>query len=214
MRVFDGTSLVGGATLALLTGCSGSNIAGPTIGGEIPPAAIGTQTSSGTLASSRLLLTGTPTHSSGFIDLAAIAKNRGPTIAVSAGNVVDIFTPAFMQQVGLLTGFDNPRGVASDNKGDLYVADQENSRVQFYAAGFASPPTTLSDPGEYPLGVDVSANGKYVAVTNELATPLGPGSVSIFKESTLQRTITYSNLEYASIARLMGRGTSTSMARI
>jgi hypothetical protein len=96
--------------------------------------------------------------------------------------------------------------MASDIKGDLFVADELNSRVQVYAAGFASPPTTLSDPGQYPTDVDSFANGAYVAVANQITTGGGPGSVSIFKGTTLLRTITSSNLQYAFSCAFDGKG--------
>jgi len=213
MRSLRGISFVAGAvTLALFTGCSGGDTAGPTVGGTIGPAAFGVQTSSGPLALRGLLLPVVAPHGTGvavhpFLDFAALAKNKGPTIAISdqANNVVDLFTAAGTQ-VGQLTGFSQPAGMASDIKGDLYVADFDNSRVQVYAAGFASPPTTLSDPGEYPFGVDSFANGSYVAVTNFYTSSGGPGSVSIFKGSTLLRTITSSTLLYAYFCAFDGKG--------
>jgi len=202
MRLLDGISLsAGGVVLALLTGCSGGNVAGPTVGGAIAPSAL-----------RRLLLPGMPTSGSRvavhpFIDFAAMAKNTGPTIAISdfQNNVVDLFTAAGTQ-VAQLTGFAAPAGMASDIKGDLYVADYSNSRVQIYAAGFASPPTTLSDPGQFPYDVDSFANGTYVAVTNQVTTGDGPGSVSIFKGSMLQSTIAYSNLYEAYFCAFDGKG--------
>jgi len=204
MRLFYGISLVAGAVTLLSTGCSGGNIAGPTAGGTI-----GTEPPSGPLAL-RLKLPGTATYGSGvpvhpFINFAAMAKNKGPTIAISANGVVDLFTAAGTQ-VGQLTGFGFPEGMASDIKGDLYVADFQDSRVQIYAPGFASPPSTLSDPGQYPEDVDSFANGAYVAVTNNETTSGGPGSVSIFEGSTLQRTITPSNLKYAYFCAFDGKG--------
>jgi hypothetical protein len=213
MRLFHGISLSAGVVvLSLSTGCSGGNIAGPTVGGATRSLAIGTETSSGPLALRRLLLPGIPTHGAGvaarpFINFAALAKNNGPTIAISdtANNVVDLFTAAGTQ-VGQLTGFKGPSGMASDVKGDLYVVDQGNARVQIYAAGFASPPTTLSDPGQLPIDVDSFANGAYVAVTNFVTTGDGPGSVSIFKGSTLLRTITSPNILLLFFCAFDGKG--------
>jgi len=213
MRLFQGTPLVaGGVTLALLTGCSGGNIAGPTVGGATQSLAIGTETSSGSPALRSLLLPGIPAHGTGvvahpYLNFAAMAKNKGPTIAISDANnnVVDLFTAAGTQ-VGQLTGFKGAGGMASDIKGDLYVADLYNNRVQVYAAGFASPPVTLPDPGQYPLDVDSFANGAYVAVTNEISTSGGRGSVSIFKGSTLVRTITPANLADAFFCAFDGKG--------
>jgi len=142
-----------------------------------------------------------------FIDFAAMAKNKGPTIAISVASqdVVDLFTAAGTQ-VGQLTGFHSPFGMASDIKGDLYVADILNSRIQVYAAGFSSPPTTLSDPGELPFDVDSFANGAYVAVTNSSTTGDGRGSVSIFKGSTLLRTITSATLSSPGFCAFDGKG--------
>jgi hypothetical protein len=130
-----------------------------------------------------------------------MAKNQGPTIAISAGsaNVVDLFTAAGTQ-VGQLTGFDGAAGMASDVKGDLYVADTNNSRVQVYAAGFASPPVTLAVPGQNPYDVDSFANGSYVAVANVT------GSVSVFKGTRLLRTITSANLGAAYFCAFDGKG--------
>jgi hypothetical protein len=213
MRLFQGASLVaGGITLAFLTGCSGDNVAGPSAGDANAPLAVGAETSSRPAALRRFILHGLPAHGTSaavrqFIDFAAMAKNNGPTIAISdsQNDFVDLFTAAGTQ-VAQLTGFNVPSGMASDIKGALYVADQGNSRVQIYAAGFASPPTTLSDPGQYPLGVDSFANGTYIAVTNQVTTADGPGSVSIFKGSTLLRTITYSNLQQALFCAFDGKG--------
>jgi len=215
MRLFRGISLSAVAVvLTLLTGCSGGNLAGPTVGDATHSLATGIETSSGPLALRHLLLPGIPTHGASvavhpFIDFAAMAKNKGPTIAISVagggGDAVDLFTAAGTQ-VGQLTGFSFPEGMASDIKGDLYVADSDNSRVQIYAAGFASPPTTLSDPGQSPEDVDSFANGAYVAVTNFLSEGGGPGSVSIFKGATLQRNITYSNLRHAYYCAFDGKG--------
>jgi hypothetical protein len=213
MSLSHGASLVaGGITLALVTGCMGGNITGSTVGGPLEPSAIRTETSSGPSALRSLLLPGMPTYGTGvaahpFINFAAMAKNKGPTIAISlrGPNVVNLLTAAGTQ-VGQLTGFNFPNGMASDSKGNLYVADEKNSRVQIYAAGFASPPTTLSDAGQFPWDVDSFDNGAYVAVTNDETTGNGPGSVSIFKGSALLRNITSSNLGNALFCAFDGKG--------
>ncbi len=92
MLSFRDTSRVAAVvTLALLTGCSGGNIAGPT------------ETLSGRSALRSLLLPAASTRGTGtavhpFINFAAMAKNKGPTIAISVrgqnANVVDLFTAA------------------------------------------------------------------------------------------------------------------------
>jgi hypothetical protein len=216
MRLLHRSSLVaGGITLALLTGCSGGNTADPAVGGAIVPAATQAESSSGPLALRNLLLPGMPTNGTGvavhpFIDFAAMAKNKGPTIAISLREqqgVVDLFT-ATGTHVGRLTGFVLPEGMASDSKGDLYVVDSANARVQIYAAGFKSPPTTLSDPGWYPLDVDSFANGAYVAVTNPFTQYFRQGSVSIYVGSQpgFSYTITYPTLQQPSFCAFDGKG--------
>lgn len=183
MRSFHGQFLVGSAVaLSLCSGCSsGADIAGP----------MRTETSGPSglhgLSLPVMPVLGTPLGVHPVINSAAMTKNKGDTIAISdeINNVVDIFTAAGMQ-VGQLTGFNGPLGMTSDIKGDLYVADFRNARVQVYAAGFASPPTSLSLSGEYPTDVATFAYGPYVAVTTF-------GGVFIFKDGTLHNTITVPN---------------------
>jgi hypothetical protein len=193
IRSFQASFLVVGVILsALLTGCSGGgNVAGPQVGSALQQSTLG-----------RILLPGMPAHGTRvaahpFLNFAAMAKNKGDTIAISdiENNAVDLFTADGMQ-VGQLTGFDLPQGMASDSKGDLYIADAFNSRVQVYAAGFAKPPTTLSESGQSPADVDSFSNGAYVAVTNFQTAVGGAGSVSIFKGSKLQSNITSPTLAY------------------
>jgi hypothetical protein len=191
---------MGSATLALLAGCSGSGTTAP------PPGATVTQQSSSRFmsrAGSRL-----PPCSFGRPNRRAkanmwrpfvappgtIRNSTGDTIAISDGenNVVDIFN-AQGQQTAQLTGFSDPFGLASDIKGDLYVADAGNNRIQVYAKGFMLPPTTISVPDAQPIGVDSFNNGAYVAVTGELGC--GVSNIMIFKGSTLVTEIVPANVE-------------------
>jgi hypothetical protein len=204
LRLFHGSSRVaGGITLALLTGCSGGNIAGPAVEGATQSVALRGLSVPGMSPRG----TGVGVHP--FIDFAAVAANKGPTIAISFldpnQSYVDLFTAAG-KQVGQLTGFNLPLGMASDRKGDLYVADEDNSRVQIYAPGFTSSPTTLSDAGQLPVDVDNVDNGAYVAIMNQETARGGRGSVSIFKGSTLQRNITNVHLERGSFCAFDGSG--------
>ncbi|MBD5654020.1 MAG: hypothetical protein IAI50_02425 [Candidatus Eremiobacteraeota bacterium] len=129
---------------------------------------------------------------------AALARQRA-TIAVSdiKRNVVHIYDPAG-DELAQLTGFRQPAGLASDIKGDLYVADNGNHRVQIYAAGFRTRPTTLSDPGYDPLGVDSYNDGQIVAVANSLATNFGPGNVKFFTNGQLTNTVSSPVIPYFS----------------
>jgi hypothetical protein len=97
--------------------------------------------------------------------------------------VVNIYHPNGTL-IAQLTGFNEPQGLATDAKGNLYVADTGNSRIQIYAPPYTGSPTTLSDPGEYPAGVSVLNNGKFVAVTNVMDTSGGQGSVILYTNGT------------------------------
>jgi len=192
--------VTGAATLALLAGCSGSGTGlstpGSTVAGGATQQSV---THKIPKMSHSVARPGVPSVKSGqpikaFVNSSAIAAVAN-TIAISdaADNVVNVYDPSG-NQLAQLTGFSEPQGMASDIKGNLYVADTANSRVQVYAAGFKGTPQTLSDPGQFPAGVDSFSNGKFVAVTNIISTSGGPGSVSIFKSGVLMSTITSSSI--------------------
>jgi|SRR5271169_2162432 len=109
-------------------------------------------------------------------------------VSDAADNVVNVYNNSGTL-IGQLNGFFEPQGLASDRAGNLYVADTANSRIQIYAKGFTSPPTTLSDPGQYPAGVDVRGNGGLIAVTNIIDTNGGPGSVTLYRNGVAKATI-------------------------
>jgi NHL repeat len=109
-------------------------------------------------------------------------------VSDAVNNVVNVYNPAG-KQLAQLTGFIEPQGLATDAKGNLYVADTVNSRIQVYAAGFKKAPKTLSDPGQYPAGVAVMNNGQFVAVTNIIDVNGGPGSVTLFKKGKAGKAI-------------------------
>ena len=110
--------------------------------------------------------------------------------------MVDIFNAKGVQ-TAQLTGFSEPQGLALDTAGNLYVADTNNSRIQVYAAGFKSTPTTINDPGESPASVAIDSKGN-LGVANIFTTSDGPGSVSFFNKSGTLLT-TLSNARFAKV---------------
>jgi hypothetical protein len=126
------------------------------------------------------VIPGSPTGSHPFLNVKAI-QAAGTEVFVSdaVNNVVNIYNTKG-KQLGQLTGFSEPQGLASDTKKNLYVADTANSRVQIYASPYKKA-KTLSDPSQYPAGVAQFNNGKVVGVTNIISTSGGPGSVTIYK---------------------------------
>ena len=139
------------------------------------------------------LVLGGPIAVHPFLDVAAMQAS-GTKIFVSdaLNNAVDIYNTSG-KQLGQITGFIEPQGLAADAKGNLYVADTANSRIQIYAPPYTGTPTTLGDPGQYPVDVAVLNNGEYVAVTNIISTSGGPGSVTLYKKGKAVKTISSSS---------------------
>ncbi len=92
--------------------------------------------------------------------------------------------------ITIAAGFAFPQGLATDNAGNLYVADTNNSRIVVFAPGSTSPSMTISDPNEFPAGVAVSGN--YVYVTNIINSSGGNGGLIAFNKKTGKVYRTYS----------------------
>ena len=108
-----------------------------------------------------------------FVNVKAI-EAAGTKIFVSdaADNVVNIYNTKG-KQLAQLTGFSQPQGLATDLKGNLYVADTNNSQILVYAPPYTKAPKKLADPGYYPAGVAVLTIGTttYVGVSNICSAP-------------------------------------------
>jgi DNA-binding beta-propeller fold protein YncE len=117
-----------------------------------------------------------------FVDSDAM-QATGVKVIVSdaADNVVNVYNAAG-KQLAQLTGFSQPQGLATDAKGNLYVADTSNSQIQVFAAGYKKASKKWADAGQYPAGVAVMNNGQFVAVTNIIDINGGPGSVTLYKK--------------------------------
>jgi hypothetical protein len=130
-----------------------------------------------------------------FVDVKGIEEATTKIFVSDAvNNVVNIYNPAG-KQLAQLTGFSEPQGLATDSKGNLYVADTANSRIQVYAPPYTKTPKSYADAGQYPAGVSVIIVGKvtYVGVTNIISTSGGPGSVTIYKNGKAGAAISSTN---------------------
>jgi hypothetical protein len=138
-----------------------------------------------------------PTHEAiavhAFVDVQGIEEAAVKIfISDAANNVVNIYNPKG-KQLAQLTGFSEPQGLATDGKGNLYVADTANSRIQIYAPPYTKAPKSLADSGQYPAGVAVFNNGAVIAVTNIISTSGGAGSVTIYKKGKAGAAISNAN---------------------
>ena len=133
--------------------------------------------------------------------------NTTRMIAVSGtvNSDVDVFDPSG-RTLDDLSGFQTPQGLASDAKGNLYIADEGNNRIQIYSAGFKGKPTTLSDPGQYPNSVATFEGGKSVAAVNLYTTSFGPGSITIYTNDVAGAPITNRKISQALFAAFDAKG--------
>ena len=83
--------------------------------------------------------------------LAAAAYGQAPNISYSSPQILHVGTPVSISPTNTggptsdspgttyATGFDNPRGMAFDNAGNLYVADIDNNVIRKIPAGGGTP---------------------------------------------------------------------------
>ncbi len=149
-----------GALAASLSGCAGM--------GSTPPAAA----LSAPAVRQRFDSTGSwiePSAVKG--DLLYVSDTRGS---------VDVFSWPAGKPVGILRGFQNPAGLCSDPKGNVFVVDSNNLEVLKYRHGGTKPVKTLLMFGYFPFGCAVDPKSGNVAVANLTSQSQGPGSLSIF----------------------------------
>src|SRR5579863_8972501 len=61
------------------------------------------------------------------------------------GNVVYVFNYPQLTPAGVLTGFNEPEGLCTDQSGDVWVANTLDSQLVEYAHGSKSPKQVLTD---------------------------------------------------------------------
>jgi hypothetical protein len=115
-----------------------------------------------------------------FVNKAEI-EATGTKIFISDYNngTVGIFS-ASGTQLAQITGLLNPQGLAIDSKNNLYIANTGDSDVLIYAPPYTKVTQTLSDAGQYPVGISVLNDGQFIAVSNIFTTNLGPGSITFY----------------------------------
>jgi DNA-binding beta-propeller fold protein YncE len=96
----------------------------------------------------------------------------------------------------LSSGLSNPAGMVTTPKGQMYVANSNDSNVPVYrltSKGPKGPIATLSDAGEIPTSVAASPNRELVAVSNQSTTTGGAASVSVYlnRQTTPDHHLTY-----------------------
>jgi hypothetical protein len=88
-------------------------------------------------------------------------------------NTVNVYTWGYTNQVGTLTGFDEPRGLCSDKKGDVFVTNIGTSQIFEYQHGGTTPIRALRDPYGSPMACAIDPTTGDLAASNT-----SPGSAS------------------------------------
>jgi hypothetical protein len=88
--------------------------------------------------------------------------------------------------VGTLTGFSGPYGMCVDAKGDVYIANFDDSNAVEYAHGGTTVLNTYEQSGSTPMGCSVDSKGD-VALTS-----FDPGEVTVYAGGDPSKGTTYS----------------------
>ncbi|MGB8965280.1 MAG: hypothetical protein WCB99_06540 [Candidatus Cybelea sp.] len=150
---------------AMLAGCGGSP---PPIGAP------------GTMAQSHASSAAYAVHTKSW--MAREAKSRALLYVSSDSGEVLVFAYPGGKPVGMLTGFKDPEGLCSDNKGDVFVVDSPAAQIVEYAHGGQSPIATLSDSGNHPNGCFIDPESGDLAVAG--GSPIyTTGNIAIYKNA-------------------------------
>jgi hypothetical protein len=116
-----------------------------------------------------------------FVNVAAIERSGRNLVAFSDSDANEVLIQGAHSgfYAELTTGLNEPQGLAFNTEGALYVANTNDSQVLAYAKPYTKATATLSDSGQYPVGVAVALDGT-VGVTNISSTEGGAGSVAVF----------------------------------
>jgi NHL repeat len=110
----------------------------------------------------------------------------GPLLYISDYNLGVVYTYSFPngKMVGALYGMGQPRGMCVDNQRNIWITDNEKSKITKYAHGGINPIATLRDRGNAPVGCAFDKRTGDLAVANINATDGGPGSITIYRYAT------------------------------
>lgn len=106
-------------------------------------------------------------------------------VSDSGSGTVYFYTYPQLQPAGQIGALDFNEGICADPKGDVFVADTDNSTIEEYAHGGITSIATLSDANEYPAACAVDSLSGNLAVANICnTTSCGPGDIAIYDKAT------------------------------
>ncbi|HET6275673.1 MAG TPA: hypothetical protein VFE16_07065 [Candidatus Cybelea sp.] len=96
-------------------------------------------------------------------------------------NAITVFSLPDLAIKGTITGLNQPRGLCSDDSGNIWVTDFATQQILEYAHGGTSPITTLTDANGFPFACDVERHHHHdLAVANLSNAPSGPGETEVY----------------------------------
>jgi hypothetical protein len=179
-------ALVAGAAIALLAGCgagSQSTMAGP--GASNPGSTQSVSRHPFGMENAVVLPPGVriqASHLSHGVSYNACGTTKLLFVSDASAALINIYnaTAESATACGQITGngMSLPQGIDVDLSGNLYVANTGASDILEFAPPYTGAPIkTMTDPGQYPAGVEAECGTK-IWVTNIITTAGGAGTIS------------------------------------
>jgi hypothetical protein len=116
-------------------------------------------------------------------------------VSDSGTDDVYLFKVGTLKHLGTLTGFAEPQGECSDNKGNVWVTNTDDEDILEYShAGVLE--NTLTDTTGYPVGCAWDPTTGNLAVTNIYDLSSEPGAVLVYRHATGSPTAYRSSAQY------------------
>jgi hypothetical protein len=96
---------------------------------------------------------------------------------------VYLFKLSTLKHLGTITGFDNPQGACSDNKGNVWITNLSGQNIIEYSHEGVLE-NTLSDTSGYPVGCAWDPTTGNLAVTNIEDVSSAPGTVLVYHHAS------------------------------
>jgi hypothetical protein len=112
---------------------------------------------------------------------------------VSDSSTYDVYAYSYpkLRPVGTLTDQNNPAGLCTDSKGNVFVTQLYGHQIVEYRHGGTTPVRTLSDPGYEPGACSVNPSTGDLAVANVVSDEFTQGNLVVYSKGE-GRIATYS----------------------
>jgi hypothetical protein len=125
-----------------------------------------------------------------------ITKTTKVVFVTDAGtDDVYLYKATTLKHLGTITGFDNPQGACSDNKGNVWVTNLSGQNILEYSHEGVLE-NTLSDTSGYPAGCAWDSTTGDLAVTNLFGISSESGSVLIYHHASGSPTAYRNNAQF------------------